>query len=90
MDILIDDLLIEAQSTSGRALGHLSLRMALGQVLTNSVFPVLQLDEVDASMRNERAQNVLDALLDTLGKSVKQIIIITHHALERIDHLIEV
>ena len=81
---------IEALSISGRALGHLSLRMALGQVLTNSVFPVMLLDEICSSMRNNRAQLVLDNLIAMLNQSVKQIIIITHHSLEHIDHRIEV
>lgn len=90
MEILVNDELIEALSVSGRALGHLSLRMALGQVLTNSVFPVFIADEVDSSMRNNRAQLVLDNLLNMLNQSVKQIIMITHQSLERIDHVIEV
>lgn len=90
MEILANGQVIEALSISGRALGHLSLRMALGQVLTNSVFPVMMVDEVDSSMRNNRAQLVLDNLIAMLNQSVKQIIIITHQTLERIDHRIEV
>ena len=90
MEILVGDMPIEALSISGRALGHLSLRMALGQVLTNSVFPVFMADEVDASMRNNRAQNVLDSLTNMLSGSMKQIIMISHRELERIDNVIEV
>ena len=91
MEILVNAAPIEALSISGRALGHLSLRMALGQVLTNSVFPVFMADEVDASMRNERGQNVLNALTDMLKGSMKQVIIISHRELEieRVDNLIE-
>lgn len=90
MDILVNGEPIEALSISGRALGHLSLRMALGQVLTNSVFPVFMADEVDASMRNNRAQAVLDALTDMLNGSMKQIIMISHRDLDRVDNVIEV
>lgn len=90
MEILVGDKPIEALSISGRALGHLSLRMALGQVLTNSVFPVFMADEVDASMRNNRAQAVLDSLTEMLNGSMKQIIMISHRELERIDNVIEV
>lgn len=92
MDILVNGEPIEALSISGRALGHLSLRMALGQVLTNHVFPVFMADEVDASMRNERGQKVLDALYDTLKGSMKQIIMISHRELEveRVSNFIEV
>ena len=90
MAILVNDEPIEALSISGRALGHLSLRMALGQVLTNHVFPVFMADEVDASMRNERAQNVLDALTDMLKGSMKQIIMISHRELEHVDNIIDI
>ncbi|URG13828.1 hypothetical protein [Acinetobacter phage vB_AbaS_TCUP2199] len=90
MEILVNNEPIEALSISGRALGHLSLRMALGQVLTNSIFPVFMADEVDASMRNERAQAVLDNLVKMLDGSVKQIIMISHRELENIQNVIEV
>lgn len=90
MDILVNGEPIEALSISGRALGHLSLRMALGQVLTNHMFPVFMADEVDASMRNERAQNVLDALTDMLKGSMKQIIMISHRELEHVDNVIDI
>lgn len=90
MDILVNDKPIEALSISGRALGHLSLRMALGQVLTNSIYPVFMADEVDASMRNERAQAVLDNLVKMLEGSVKQIIMISHRELENVHNIIEV
>lgn len=90
MDIMVNDEPIEALSISGRALGHLSLRMALGQVLTNHVFPVFMADEVDASMRNERAQNVLDSLTGMLNGSMKQIIMISHRELEHVDNVIDI
>lgn len=90
MEILVNGEPIEALSISGRALGHLSLRMALGQVLTNSIYPVFMADEVDASMRNDRAQAVLDNLVKMLDGSVKQIIMISHRELENIQNVIEV
>lgn len=90
MTILVGDAPIEALSVSGKALGHLSLRMALGQVLTNSVFPVFMADEVDASMRDGRAQNVLDALTEMLKGSMKQVILISHRELEHVENTIEV
>lgn len=90
MEILVNGAPIEALSISGRALGHLSLRMALGQVLTNSIYPVFMADEVDASMRNDRAQSVLDNLVQMLNGSVKQIIMISHRELENIQNVIEV
>lgn len=92
MEILVNGEPIEALSISGRALGHLSLRMALGQVLTNHVFPVFMADEVDASMRDERGQQVIDALYEMLSGSMKQIIMISHRKLitERVNNLIEV
>lgn len=90
MAILVDDFPIEALSVSGKALGHLSLRMALGQVLTNSIFPVFMADEIDASMRDNRAQKVLDGLTEMLNGSMKQIILISHRSLEHVENTIEV
>lgn len=90
MEILVNNEPIEALSISGRALGHLSLRMALGQVLTNSIFPVFIGDEIDASMRDGRAQFVLDNLVEMLKGSMKQLIIISHRNLENIQNVIEV
>lgn len=92
MDILVNGEPIEALSISGRALGHLSLRMALGQVLTNHVFPVFMADEVDASMRDERGQEVIDALYEMLKGSMQQVIMISHRKLntESVSNLIEV
>lgn len=90
MEIIVNGAPIEALSISGRALGHLSLRMALGQVLTNSVYPIFMADEVDASMRNDRAQAVLDNLVKMLDGSVKQIIMISHRELENVHNVIEV
>ena len=90
MEILVNNEPIEALSISGRALGHLSLRMALGQVLTTSVYPIFIADEVDASMRDGRAQGVLDALVGMLKGSVKQLIMISHRELEADAHIIEV
>lgn len=90
MEILVNDEPIEALSISGRALGHLALRMALGQVLTTRVYPVFIADEVDASMRDNRAQGVLNALTDMLKGSVKQIIMISHRELDHEANVIEV
>lgn len=90
MEILVNDEPIEALSISGRALGHLALRMALGQVLTTRVYPVFIADEVDASMRDNRAQDVLNALTDMLNGPVKQIIMISHRELDHEATVIEV
>lgn len=70
---------VETFSGSEASLINLSLRIALGQVLTHSVFSVLIGDEIDASMDKERTALVWKALakLTESGK-VKQIILVSH------------
>ena len=70
---------VETFSGSECSLINLALRIALGQVLTHSVFSVLIGDEIDASMDKDRTAAVWEALsrLSESGK-VKQIILVSH------------
>lgn len=68
---------LELLSGSGRAVANLALRLALGQVLTNKVFSVVLLDEIDASMDNERAAYIAQCLRN-LTQTIKQVILISH------------
>ena len=56
---------------------YLSIRLALGQVLTNRVFSVFIADEVDASMDDERAEYTAECLR-RLTDLISQVILITH------------
>ncbi|WCD44179.1 putative AAA family ATPase [Xylophilus phage Lumi] len=68
---------LDTLSGAGKAVANLALRLALGQVLTNSVFPVVMLDEIDASCDDVRAQYISDCVA-RLAKSMGQVIVISH------------
>ena len=82
MEVLVDGDMVEGLSGSGKAVAHLSLRMALGQVLTNGVFPVFVTDEIDSSMDEERSALVVENLLKMLNGSLKQLVMISHKNVE--------
>lgn len=77
MEITVDGQDLETLSGAGKGVTNLALRLALGQVLTNSVFPTILLDEVDASFDDQRAEYTA-ACLRRLTKVYKQVIIVSH------------
>jgi exonuclease SbcC len=76
-EMFIDGQPIQTLSGSGKAVGNLAIRLAIGRVLTNRVFSVFIADEIDASMDAERAQYTAECLRK-LKTSIGQIILITH------------
>lgn len=86
-EILVDGQAIQTLSGSGKAVANLSIRVALGQILTNRTFSVFMADEVDAAMDDDRANYTAQALRN-LSQSVNQIILVTHKDPET-DHKIE-
>lgn len=86
-EILIDGQRLNTLSGSAKAVANLSIRIALGQILTNKVFSVFFADEVDAAMDDDRAAYTAQALR-RLTDLIGQVIIITHKRPET-DHLIE-
>lgn len=86
-EILIDGAPIHTLSGSGKAVANLSIRIALGQILTARKFSVFIGDEVDASMDDTRAEYTAEALR-RLKQHVDQVILITHKRPET-DHMIE-
>lgn len=87
-DITVDSKSIKVLSGAGKALTNLALRIGLGQVLTNSVFPVLILDEADAGVDKDKAPMVAQALRRLTG-TIAQIIVISHKAGIEADHNLE-
>lgn len=61
-DILVEGREINLFSGSEQAMINLALRLGLGQVLTHKVFSVFIGDEIDASMREDRAQLTANCL----------------------------
>lgn len=76
-DILVDNQAINTLSGSEKAVANLALRLALGQVLTNNVFPVFIGDEIDASMDQDRARQTTE-LLRSLTQRLSQVLLVTH------------
>lgn len=84
-NIIVDEKPISALSGAGKALTNLALRIGLGQVLTNSVFSVLILDESDAGVDVDKAPMVAKALRALTG-TIQQIIVISHKQGLESDH----
>ena len=80
-NITINGLEIVGYSGSEQAMANLAVRVALGQVLTHKSFDVFIGDEIDDSMRPERAQATADCL-KKLSKHIGQIILISHRDIE--------
>ena len=76
-EIFIDGVHIQALSGSGQAVANLALRLGLGQVLTNKVFSVFMVAELDGSMDADRAIFLIECLKNLKG-SISQLLVVTH------------
>ena len=76
-EIQVDGQPLNTLSGSGKVCANLAVRLGLGRILTNGVFPVFMGDEMDASMDADRAGHLHDALTALDGK-LHQILVITH------------
>lgn len=79
---------LETLSGAGKAVANLALRLGLGQVLTNRTFPVVLLDEIDASCDDTRAEQISQAV-SRLSKQMSQVIVISHKPNVVSEHRIE-
>lgn len=84
-DITVEGQRLETLSGAGKAVANLALRIGLGQVLTNRVFSVMMLDEIDASCDDDRAQYIAGCMMN-LTKTIKQVIQVSHKAGLVADH----
>ena len=80
-NILVEGREVNLFSGSEQAMINLALRLGLGQVLTHKAFSVFIGDEIDASMREERAQLTADCL-KKISKHIKQVLLISHRDIE--------
>lgn len=72
---------VETFSGSEASIINLALRIALGQVLTHSVFSVLIGDEIDASMDSARTAAVWGSLSRLVeANKIKQVILVSHES----------
>lgn len=72
---------IDTLSGSERAVANLSLRLGLGQVLTNGTLSVFLADEIDASMDDVRVEQTSNTLR-AATKRIAQMIIVSHKEIE--------
>jgi DNA repair exonuclease SbcCD ATPase subunit len=86
-EITVEGQRLETLSGAGKAVANLALRIALGQVLTNRVFSVMMLDEIDASCDEDRAKYIATCLKN-LTKSIKQVIQVSHKTGLVADHYV--
>ena len=76
-EVMVDGQRLNTLSGSAKAVANLSLRIGLGQVLTNNIFSVFIGDEIDAAMDEKRAA-LTHLSVSKLTGSISQIILITH------------
>ncbi len=86
-EIAVDGVRLELLSGAGKGVANLALRLSLGQVLTNAVFPGIFLDEIDASFDDERAGYTSECLRRLTGV-FKQVIIVSHKKDLEADHYV--
>lgn len=87
-EITVEGQRLETLSGAGKAVANLALRIGLGQVLTNRVFSVMLLDEIDASCDDDRAAYIAGCLRN-LTKTVKQVIQVSHKQGLEADHIVQ-
>jgi len=85
-NVLVDNQPLDTLSGSGKACANLSIRIGLGQVLTNKIISILFADEIDASMDSFRAAKTAD-VLNTLKDSVSQILLVSHKPVDSENHI---
>lgn len=85
-EILVNGRSLNTFSGSEEAVANLSLRLALGRILTNKVLNIFIGDEIDAAMDDERALLVSKSLLK-LKSQLDQIILISHKKVEADEYI---
>lgn len=86
-NITVDSQPLNTLSGSGKSVANLAIRLGLGQVLTNRVFPVFMGDEIDAAMDADRAGNTAECFKN-LTDNIAQVMLVSHKTLEA-NHFIE-
>jgi exonuclease SbcC len=85
-DVRVEGKPMEALSGAELDAAALSLRIGLGQVLTNRVFSVLMADEPDGAMDVERAPLAAECFRN-LTKTISQVFLVTHKETEADQHV---
>jgi DNA repair exonuclease SbcCD ATPase subunit len=76
-EIVVDGQSLRTLSGSGKDITNLAIRIALGQVLTHKVFPLMMFDEIDAAMDDTRAQYTWDCI-QKITPLIGQVLLVSH------------
>lgn len=85
-NVQVDNQDLDTLSGSGKACANLSLRIALGQVLTNRVISIMLADEIDDSMDDFRAEQT-SGVLRMLEERVSQVLLVSHKQVDAPHHV---
>lgn len=80
-NVTVDNQPVRTLSGSGISVVNLALRIALGQVLTQTVIPVFLGDELDADCDTERTA-AINKSLKNLSQTLKQVIVVSHKEID--------
>jgi DNA repair exonuclease SbcCD ATPase subunit len=76
-EVIVDGKRVETLSGGQKTITNLAIRIGLGQVLTNAVFPVLMMDEPDESC-DDVVAGLIEKTMQVLKTKMKQILVVTH------------
>lgn len=76
-EVIVNGKRVETLSGGQKTIANLAIRIGLGQVLTNSVFPVLMMDEPDESC-DDVVAGLIETTMQVLKTKMKQILVVTH------------
>lgn len=76
-EIVVDGQSLRTLSGSGKDITNLAIRIALGQVLTHKVMPLMMFDEIDAAMDDTRAQYTWDCI-QKITPRIGQVLLVSH------------
>lgn len=76
-EIVVDGQRLQTLSGSGKDIANLAIRIALGQVLTHKVMPIMMFDEIDAAMDDTRASFTWDCIQKVTDR-IGQVLLVSH------------
>jgi len=80
-EVNVDGQPLRTLSGSGKDLANLTLRIALGRILTHKVLPLMLLDEIDSAMDDDRARHTWDCIT-RITPQIGQVIQASHKELD--------
>lgn len=76
-EIMVDGQSLRTLSGSGKDITNLAIRIALGQVLTHKVMPLMMFDEIDAAMDQTRSEYTWQCI-QKITPRIGQVLLVSH------------